>query len=56
MATIKPTARGHRPDYVLALTVFILLAFGLTMMYNINPALSQKLLGRVDAGYYFKGR
>lgn len=56
MASNQPTARGHRPDYVLALTVFILLAFGLTMMYNINPALSQKLLGRVDSGYYFKGQ
>jgi cell division protein FtsW len=49
-------ARGHRGDYVLALTVFILLAFGLIMMYNINPALSQKLLGRVDSGYYFRGQ
>ncbi len=34
--------RGHRGDYVLGLAVFILLAFGLIMMYNINPALSQK--------------
>lgn len=50
------TARAHRPDYVLALTVFILLAFGLTLMYNISPALSQKLLGNASAGYYFKGQ
>lgn len=49
-------ARGHRGDYVLALAVFILMAFGLIMMYNINPALSQKLLGRVDSGYYFRGQ
>ncbi len=48
--------RGHRGDYILALAVFILLAFGLIMMYNINPALSQKLLGRVDSGYYFRGQ
>jgi cell division protein FtsW len=26
------------------------------MMYNINPALSEKLLGRVDSGYYFRGQ
>ena len=52
---MKPI-RGHRGDYVLGLTVFILIAFGLIMMYNINPALSQKLLGRVDSGYYFRGQ
>lgn len=34
--------RGHRGDYTLGLIVFILLAFGLIMMYNISPALSQK--------------
>ncbi|HVE80840.1 MAG TPA: putative lipid II flippase FtsW [Candidatus Dormibacteraeota bacterium] len=50
------STRGHRPDYVLAITIFVLLAFGLIMMYNINPALSQKLLGRVDSGYYFRGQ
>jgi cell division protein FtsW len=49
-------ARAHRPDYIFALSVFVLLAFGLIMMYNINPALSQKLLGNVDAGYYFRGQ
>jgi cell division protein FtsW len=55
---VKPgsSARSHRPDYVLAITIFILLAFGLIMMYNINPALSEKLLGRVDSGYYFRGQ
>ena len=51
MAT-RLTVRGHKGDYILALVVFILLAFGLVMMYNINPALSQKLLGRVDSGYF----
>jgi cell division protein FtsW len=57
MALIPPKmVRGHRGDYVLALAVFVLLAFGLIMMYNINPALSQKLLGRVDSGYYFRGQ
>ncbi len=41
---------------MLTVIVSVLLTFGLIMMYNINPALSQKLLGRVDAGYYFKGQ
>lgn len=48
--------RAHRPDYVLAVTVFMLLAFGLVMMYNINPALSQKLTGDVEHGYFFRGQ
>lgn len=48
--------RAHRPDYVLALAIFILLAFGLIMMYHINPALSYKLFGRVDSGYYFRSQ
>jgi cell division protein FtsW len=58
MATsiVTKPARGHRGDYILALCVFMLMAFGLIMMYNINPALSQKLLGQVDSGYYFRGQ
>ncbi|HUC21037.1 MAG TPA: FtsW/RodA/SpoVE family cell cycle protein, partial [Candidatus Polarisedimenticolaceae bacterium] len=43
--------RGHRGDYVLGLAVFILLAFGLIMMYNINPALSQKQ--GAETSYFF---
>jgi cell division protein FtsW len=57
---MKPTntmqARGHRGDYVLALTVFVLLAFGLIMMYNINPALSQKLGGAGGGTNYFRNQ
>jgi cell division protein FtsW len=45
-------ARGHRGDYVLTLTVFVLLAFGLIMMYNINPALSQKVGGQGGTNYF----
>ncbi|TAK89780.1 putative lipid II flippase FtsW [Patescibacteria group bacterium] len=48
--------RGHRGDYVLAISALVLAAFGLILMYNINPALSQKLLGRVDSGYYFRNQ
>lgn len=32
--------RAHRGNYALALSIFILLAFGLIMMYNISPALA----------------
>lgn len=54
MATL--TARGHKGDYLLAICAFVLVAIGLIMMYNINPALSHKLLGRVDSGYYFRNQ
>lgn len=45
--------RSHRPDYTIAIYMFILIAFGLVMMYNINPVLSQKLIAGSD-GYYFE--
>jgi cell division protein FtsW len=48
-------ARGHQPDYILALTTFILLAFGLVMIYSISPVLSYKLLGTTSKNYYFFG-
>src|SRR5689334_11181478 len=49
-------ARAHRGDVALALTVFILLAFGLIMMYNINPALNQKLGGQAAPVNYFRNQ
>jgi cell division protein FtsW len=45
--------RGHKPDYILALAVGILLAAGLVMMYSVSPVLSHKLLGSADRNYYF---
>lgn len=45
--------RGHKPDYVLALIIFTLLAFGLVIMYSISPVLSQKLVGNTGRNYYF---
>ncbi len=45
--------RGHRGDYTLGLAIFILLAFGLIMMYNINPALTQKSGGATN---YFRNQ
>ena len=54
---MKPVAgtqlRAHHPDYVMALTVVILLAIGLVMMYSISPILSHKLVGSADRNYYF---
>jgi cell division protein FtsW len=49
-------ARAHRGDFTLALTVFILLAFGLIMMYNISPALNQKLAGQAAPVNYFRNQ
>lgn len=48
--------RGHKPDYVLTLSIFVLLAFGLIIMYSISPVLSQKLLGSASRNYYFYGQ
>ncbi|HSH31626.1 MAG TPA: FtsW/RodA/SpoVE family cell cycle protein, partial [Candidatus Saccharimonadales bacterium] len=54
-ATLKPM-RGHQPDYLMALGIFVLLAFGLVMMYSISPVLSHKLLGSTSRNYYFYGQ
>src|SRR5688572_11742532 len=48
--------RGHQPDYVLALAVFVLLAFGLVMMYSISPVLSHKMYGSTSRNYFFYGQ
>lgn len=48
--------RGHKPDYVLILVIFVLLSFGLVIMYSISPVLSQKLLGSTSRNYYFYGQ
>ena len=53
MANAQPQIRGHHPDYVIALTVAILLAIGLVMIYSISPILSQTLTGSADKNYYF---
>lgn len=50
------SARAHRGDVAFALTVFILLAFGLIMMYNINPALNQKLGAQAAPVNYFRNQ
>lgn len=45
--------RGHHPDYLLAIAIFILLAVGLVMIYSISPILSHSLVGSADRNYYF---
>lgn len=52
---IKPT-RGHQPDYVLMITVGVLLSIGLVMMYSISPVLSYKLLKSTSRNYFFYGQ
>jgi cell division protein FtsW len=47
------SARAHRADYVLALTIFALMSIGLVIIYSISPILSQKLVGNADRNYYF---
>lgn len=47
------TLQGHAPDYLLALGIFVLLAFGLVMIYSISPILSHKLVGSADRNFYF---
>ncbi len=46
-------ARGHKPDYVLAVVIFALVAIGMIMIYSISPVLSHKLLGNTDRNFYF---
>src|SRR3954471_23042165 len=47
------TPRAHHIDYVIAITIAILLAIGLVMLYSISPILSHKLLGHTDRNFYF---
>lgn len=46
-------ARAHRGDYVLALSIFALMAVGLVIIYSVSPILSQKLLKDADRNFYF---
>ena len=56
MLTPARTTRAHHPDYILAISVFTLLAIGLIMMYSVSPVLSHKLLGNINRNYYFFGQ
>jgi len=52
-AASSSPVRGHHPDYLLALGVFVLLAIGLILIYSISPILSQKLVGSTNQGSQF---
>lgn len=54
MSPFEPlTARTHKPDYMLAIAVVVLLVVGLVIMYSISPILSYKTLGNVDSNRFF---
>lgn len=46
-------ARTHKPDYILAIAVIVLLVVGLVVMYSISPILSYKQLGDVESNRFF---
>lgn len=47
------TVATHRPDYVLGLLTFILVIFGLVMIYSISPVLSYDQTGILGKNTYF---
>ena len=44
--------RRHRPDYILMLTIVMLLAIGLIVIYSVSPAISAQLSGDVDPNHF----
>lgn len=48
--------RGHRPDYILGLSVIILLIIGLVIMYSISPILTIRTIGGSSKNYYFNNQ
>jgi cell division protein FtsW len=53
VASKQQAVRAHHPDYVIALTITVLLAVGLVILYSVSPILSQKLTGNSNRNYYF---
>lgn len=51
--SVATARRGHQPDYVLAIVIFILIAVGLVMMYSISPMLSIKAGDKLGRNHYF---
>lgn len=45
--------RAHHVDYVIAVTIAILLAIGLVIMYSVSPILSRNVLGDANRNAYF---
>lgn len=44
--------RRHRPDYILMLCIFMLLAIGLVVIYSVSPAISAQLVGDVNPNHF----
>lgn len=44
--------RRHRPDYILMLCTFMLLAIGLVVIYSVSPAISAQLVGDVNPNHF----
>ncbi|MCA9301364.1 cell division protein FtsW [Candidatus Saccharibacteria bacterium] len=44
--------RRHRPDYLLLLCIFMLLAIGLVVIYSVSPAIAAQLSGDVDSNHF----
>ncbi len=53
---VARVGRKHRPDYILIITMGILIVLGLVIIYSISPVLSQKLLGDASRNYFFYGQ
>ncbi|MBI4101276.1 cell division protein FtsW [Candidatus Microgenomates bacterium] len=48
--------RKHRPDYLLVISVGMLVLLGLVVLYSISPILSHKLLGDVSRNHFLYGQ
>lgn len=44
--------RKHKPDYLLFLSMTILLTVGLVVIYSVSPAISARLVGDVDPNHF----
>ncbi len=44
--------RKHKPDYLLFLSMAVLLTVGLVVIYSVSPAISARLVGDVDPNHF----
>lgn len=50
--TEEQLGRRHRPDYILALAILMLLAVGLVVIYSVSPAISAQLGSDVNPNHF----
>lgn len=48
----RELGRRHRPDYILALCIIMLLAIGLVVIYSVSPAISAQLGSEVNPNHF----